>query len=210
MKGKMASIILAIVVIVAIVATVSVTVWIPQVAPAYSLIFSVALVAVTAIYAYLTSRMVNEMKEQRLAATKPVIIQKPVHRISEGIETSYFSHFLVCNIGNGTAIEPVIVLRNENKGLIQYERKSFMKPGEEVTFKPGIVLTASKYYLDCVYMDMSHITGVKSVHRTRLPFRIDKASVQEESYVIRDEQSFDFNVSENEVQDVLPSDSSLK
>ncbi len=178
-----------------------------------------AMVYVTAFYTYLTSqavkasnkqaeasaKMVNEMKEERLAATKPVIVQKPVHKTrDEIIETSYFSHFIVCNIGNGTAIEPVIVLRNENKDLLEYQRKSFFKPGEETTFKPAIVLKESKYYIDCVYMDMSHITGVKSLHRTRLPFKINKASKEGELYLIRDELSFDFNISENEVQDVLP------
>lgn len=184
-----------------------------------------ALVYVTAFYVYLTSRtvgaakesveaanrqaeatkkIVEEIKEARLAASRPMVLQKVAYKLPDA---RYFSHFLVWNAGNGSAIELVISLLDEKERLIEGRRETFLKPGEETMFKPVSNLAEfeeGKYYLVCVYRDISHLTGEKYLNQTRFPFIIRKASKEGEINVVPGELSFGFGVLEKDVPDTFP------
>jgi hypothetical protein len=175
-----------------------------------------ALVYVTGYYVYLTSRtigmvkqsaeasmkMAEEAKEARLATSSPILLQGTVFRLPD---ERYFSHFLVWNAGNGTAIELDIWILDERKKPIEGSHVPFLKPGEQTMFKPGDLtkLENAKCYLVSTYMDISHLTGEKVFNQTWLPFIIQKAKGVEME--IRDvdlgELSFEFGISEKDLPD---------
>jgi len=86
--------------------------------PAFNLVLLAGLIAVTTIYAYSTiqiardtKRQADEIREQRVMATRPVIIQRVKLRSKEEegkirpIGSSYcLSHFEIYNAGNGPAV----------------------------------------------------------------------------------------------------------
>lgn len=175
-----------------------------------------ALVYVTGFYVYLTSRtveivrqsaeaskkMAEEAKEARLATSAPILLQRTVFRLPD---ERYFSHFIVWNTGNGTAIELVISILNERRQLIEGSRVPFLKPGEQTMFKPSDItkLENVKCYLVSTYMDISHLTGERVFNQTWLPFIIQKA--RGEGMEIRDvdlgELSFEFGIREKDLPD---------
>jgi hypothetical protein len=175
-----------------------------------------ALVYVTGFYVYLTSRTIEiakqsaeaskkiaeEAKEARLATSAPILLQRTVFKLPD---ERYFSHFVVWNAGNGTAIELVISILNERRQLIEGSRVPFLKPGEQTMFKPGDLtkLENAKCYLVSTYMDISHLTGEKVFNQTWLPFIIQKARGTDME--IRDvdlgELSFEFGIPEKDLLD---------
>jgi phosphoribosyl-ATP pyrophosphohydrolase len=186
-----------------------------------------ALVYVTGFYAYLTSRTVEiakqsaevskkiaeEAKEARLATSAPILLQRTAYNLPD---ERYFSHFVVWNAGNGTAIELIISILNERKQPIEGSRIPFLKPGEERMFKPSNLtkLENVKCYLVATYMDISHLTGEKVFNQTWLPFIVQKAR-SFENIEIRDvdlgELSFKFGIPEKDlpapiplIRDILP------
>jgi hypothetical protein len=185
-----------------------------------------ALVYVTGYYVYLASRtieiakqsaeasekMAEEAKEARLASSAPILLQRTVFKLPD---ERYFSHFMVWNAGNGTAIELVISILNERRELIEGGREAFLKPGEQTMFKPSDLtkLENAKCYLVSTYMDISHLTGEKVFNQTWLPFVIQKARGADME--IRDvdlgELSFEFGIPEKDLlnsflflKDILP------
>jgi len=175
-----------------------------------------ALVYVTGFYVYLTSRsveiakqsaeaskeMAEEAKEARLASSAPILLQRTVFKLPD---ERYFSHFVVWNAGNGTAIELVISILNERKQLIEGSRIPFLKPGEQTMFKPSDLtkLEDVKCYLVATYMDISHLTGEKVFNQTWLPFIIQKArgAAMEIRDVDLGELSFEFGIPEKDLPD---------
>jgi hypothetical protein len=178
-----------------------------------------ALVYVTGFYVYLTSRTAEiikqsaeEAKEARLASSAPILLQRTLFRLPD---EKYFSHFVVWNAGNGTAIELVISILNERRELIEGSRVPFLKPGEQTMFKPSDLtkLENAKCYLVSTYMDTLHLTGEKVFNQTWLPFIIQKARGADME--IRDvdlgELSFEFGIPEKDLpgsflflRDILP------
>jgi hypothetical protein len=178
-----------------------------------------ALVYATGYYVYLTSRtveivkqsaeasrkMAEEAKEARLATSSPILLQGTVFRLPD---EKYFSHFVVWNAGNGTAIELDIWILDERKKPIEGSRVPFLKPGEQTMFKPSVLtkLENAKCYLVSTYMDISHLTGEKVFNQTWLPFIIQKARGADME--IRDvdlgELSFEFGIPEKDLPDYFP------
>jgi hypothetical protein len=175
-----------------------------------------ALVYVTGFYVYLTSRtvdivkqnaeasrkMAEEAKAARLASSAPILLQRTVFKLPD---ERYFSHFVVWNAGNGTAIELVISILNERRQLIEGSRVPFLKPGEQTMFKPSALtkLENVKCYLVATYMDISHLTGEKVFNQTWLPFIIKKARGEavEIGEVDFGELSFEFGIPEKDLLD---------
>ncbi len=104
------------------------------------IIFAV-LVVVTTIYAERTSsiakaakKQAEEMREQRIMASRPVIIQRAVVETETELATfgskDWFSYFEVYNAGNGPAIEVEISLLNKEKTPIHSQRKTFLRADE--------------------------------------------------------------------------------
>ncbi|MBI2829819.1 MAG: hypothetical protein HYX81_01525 [Chloroflexi bacterium] len=110
------------------------------------------LIAVTTWYAYATIKiakatreqakasvkMAEEMREQRVMASRPVIIQKAQQKSVGTIITDYFSHFEIYNAGNGPAIEPEIFLLNENEDPVFLENEiTYLRAGEALDLLPA-------------------------------------------------------------------------
>ncbi len=98
------------------------------------------LVVITGIYAWrtfaisnATKKQADEMREQRIMASRPVVIQKAQQKkvVQATITTDYFSHFEIYNAGNGPAIEPEIFLLDEKKNPIFLEDEiTYLRVGE--------------------------------------------------------------------------------
>ena len=78
--------------------------------------------------------MAEEMREQRVMSSRPVIIQKAVVETETELASfgslDWFSYFEVYNAGNGPAIEVEISLLSKERASIHHERKSFLQAGE--------------------------------------------------------------------------------
>ena len=168
-----------------------------------------ALVAVTMAYAIFAHRqaeasmkMLEEVKEERLAASQPLITQKAVNKLrDEIIDTGYLSHFSVLNAGNGTAIGLVASILDEKKSSVTPgHRETFLKSGEQIRFEPDLTrLKKGKYYVFCQYIGISNLTGRKSVNQTWLPFNIGpRVNKGEEVSIVTFDLSFEFDVPEND------------
>lgn len=172
-----------------------------------------ALVAVTMAYAIsaheqaeASKRMTEEMKEQRLAALQPIIIQKAeykagdLHSGDEELPSNYFSHFVVWNAGNGPAIEVQISLFDGQESHLVSYRETFMRPGEQREFPFNLVSRPEgKHYLVCDYRRIFSATGHESWDQTWLPFELVKASKKGEVYVRPDELEFRFNIPKGKI-----------
>ena len=200
-------------------------------AQAIELIILFGLVVVTAIYVRRTSeiagatreqaaatrqqadasvKMAEEMREQRVMASRPVIIQKAVYKESGltdeeiqwiGIERSawsYFSHFEVFNAGNGPAIEVEISLLNKEKILIVNEemkpiswRESFLRASDPpIKFRPSNIANLEEsitYYLVCEYQS---ILSRETWYQTWLAFEPAKSSKEDEIFIVAGELEF--------------------
>lgn len=192
---------------------------------AFMIGLTTALVCVTGLYAYLISRtveiakqsveaankqaeaskkMAEEAKEARLATSAPILLAKTALELPHG---RCFSHFIVWNAGNGTAIEVIISILNEKKQRIEGSRVPSLRAGEETTFRPSDLtkLEEMKCYLVASYMDISHLTGEKVFNQTWLPFIIQKARGKD--LKIRDvdlgELSFEFGIPEKNLPDPI-------
>ena len=168
------------------------------------------LVVITAIYALLTHviskatreqadasvKMAKEMKEQRVTASRPVVVQKAVHEkdIYEGSTKDYFSHFEAYNKGNGPAIEVEISLLDNDKNLIESHRKSFLGAGEPpIEFRPTSLAARrenSTCYLVCEYQSILSSGPRKMWYQTWLPFKPSKSSEKDKIYVVAGELEF--------------------
>ena len=161
------------------------------------------LVVVTGIYAWRTftiskstEKQAKEMKEQRVTASRPVVVQKAVHEkdIYEGSTKDYFSHFEAYNKGNGPAIEVEISLLDNDKNLIESHRKSFLGASEPpIEFRPTSLAARrenSTCYLVCEYQSILSSGPRKMWYQTWLPFKPSKSSEKDKIYVVAGELEF--------------------
>ena len=175
------------------------------------------LVTVTIWYARQTKEQaqasreaVDEMREQRVVASQPLIIQESIceKAIFESSTSEYFSHFVIGNAGNGPAIELVYSILNEQKSSgipVHHKRRTFLRSGKEIIYSPELFrLEEGKYYFVCQYMKISRLTGKKSFNQTWLPFKVSRASKEGKVYVASDELSFRFDVPKESLLDVFP------
>jgi len=163
-----------------------------------------ALVMVTGFYAWSASRqadasveMTEEMKEQRVMVSRPVIIQKAVVETETKLRTfssrDWFSHFEVYNAGNGPAIEVEISLLNKEKTPVHSQRKTFLRADEPpVEFGPDelVGLEKTNYYLVCEYQGILSHNTQPVWYQTWLPFETIKASEAGKIYVKPGELEF--------------------
>jgi len=164
----------------------------------------IGLVLVTAFYASsaekqadASMKMAEEMKEQRVTASRPVVVQKAVHEkdIYEGSTKDYFSHFEAYNKGNGPAIEVEISLVDSDKRTsIDSHRKSFLGAGEPpIEFRPTSLAARrenSTCYLVCEYQSILSSGPRKMWYQTWLPFKPSKSSEKDKIYVVAGELEF--------------------
>ena len=151
------------------------------------------LVAVTsglAVYAaaqaYASVKMAEEMREQRIMTSRPVMIQKAMPTIIDGTTTDIFSHFEVYNAGNGPAIELQVSLLDKEKRPISVLRETSVTAGES-PIRPSAIrqafpfelanLPESTYYIVCEYQSIfSRLSKKQTWYQTWLPFQRCKSS----------------------------------
>jgi hypothetical protein len=142
-------------------------------------------------------KMAEEMKEQRIMASRPVIIQRAVleteSRFRSHDSLDWFSHFEVYNAGNGPAIEVEISLLNKEKTLIHSHRKSFLRAGETpIEFSPTNLasLEKSTFYLVAEYQSVFSHGSQPTWYQTWLPFETVEAGKEGKIYVKAGELEF--------------------
>ena len=211
-------------IIFAIVLTVILLLKLIDTAQAIQIIISFVLVLITSIYvkrtadiAQATKEQAEEMREQRVMSTRPVIIQKAMSEIVNGETQDYFSHFEVYNAGNGPAVELEISLLNKEKSQISAHRETFLRAGESsIRGNPYLPATPfdlanldeSNYYIVCEYQGIfSRASKKQTWYQTWLPFRTSKSG--RTIYVISGELEFR-EVPENERIDAFGSRSKPK
>jgi hypothetical protein len=184
------------------------------------IILAIGLVLATALYAISATKqadasmkMAEEMREQRITASRPFIIQRAEQKkaAERTITTDYFSHFEVYNAGNGPAIEVEISLINEEKSLIYSERQSYLRAGESVKLLPvefekeqslpdieppvipvpvNVIIRKKRTYLVSEYQNIFSGRQSPTWYQTWLPFDASKASKEGEIYVKPGELEF--------------------
>jgi hypothetical protein len=168
--------------------------------------------------------MCKEMNEQRLAASRPMVIQKSVQksafeeRASEEdwsvLRSDYFSHFVVMNVGNGPAIEVEVSLMDKDKNPFHSVRETYLRAGEQREFREFRHDLANRqeatYYLACEYKRVSSSTPVEAWDQTWLPFKLTKASRPGEMYITPGELEFKSEVPEKDRIDAFGSKSKPK
>jgi len=183
----------------------------------------VILVVVTGIYVWRThaiskaaKEQAEEMREQRVMASRPVIIQKVVivdeTKFATEAYCDWFSYFEVYNAGNGPAIEVESSLLNKEKTPIHSQRKTFLRAGEPpIEFSPSELasLEKSTFYLVCEYQSILSQGTRKTWYQTWLPFETVEASKEGKIYVKPGELEF-YEVSEKERIDAFGSRSKPK
>lgn len=186
-------------------------------------ISTLVLVAVTGIYAWRTHaiskatseqtqatkkqaeasvKMAEEMREQRIMASRPVIIQKVVVETETQFRTfgskDWFSYFEVHNAGNGPAIELEVSLLDKEKNLLVSQRISFLKAGE-LPMRPDPFKSytfdldkreKSEYYLVSEYKSIFSGSPQPRWYQTWLPFETSGASEEGKIYVQAGELEF--------------------
>ena len=199
-------------------------------APAFTLVLYAGLIVVTMVYAYFSMeiaeatrhqanasvKVAEEMREQRVMASRPVVIQKVIVETETELATfgskDWFSYFEVYNAGNGPAIEVEISLLNKKKTPIHSQRKTFLRAGEPpIEFSPSELasLEKSTFYLVCEYQSIFSRGSQPIWYQTWLPFETVEASKEGKIYVKPGELEF-YEVSEKERIDAFGSRSKPK
>ena len=186
------------------------------------ILLMIGLVAVTAVYAWSTQRqakanekMAEEMRQQRITASRPLLVQKAIYEkdIWDSSTSDYFVHFEAYNKGNGPAIEVEISLLDSEKNQIDSHRNSFFGVGEPpIIFRPESLVTMqenSTYYIVCEYQSIVSSIPQKKWYQTWLPFKTSKSSKKDKIYVVSGELEF-CEVSEKDRIDAFSSRSKPK
>jgi hypothetical protein len=158
------------------------------------------LVVVTGIYAWRTHiiskatreqaeasvRMAEEMRQQTIMASRPVIIQKavPLQFIDEDTGTS--DKFQIYNAGNGPAIELEIFLLDKDRKLLQGQMETFLRAGDTIKdFYPTALSehVNSDCYLLCRYQSIQSFGTKPSWYQTWLPFKPVKSKSRDYIYI---------------------------
>jgi len=182
------------------------------------------LVLITAWYAKQTTIMAKEVREQRITASRPYIIQKAQQKkaVQATIVTDYFSHFEIYNAGNGPAIEPEIFLLDEKKNPIYLEDEiTYLRAGEapvklvpaefgKVQSLPNwieppvkvipihLVIRGKRTYLVSQYQSIFPYGRQPTWYQTWLPFESHKINGKEEIRLIPGKLEFREEVTEKE------------
>lgn len=154
-------------------------------------ISTLVLVGVTGIYAWRThviskatekqadasAKMAEEMREQTIMISRPVIILQPVHPevIPSGLASDYFE---IYNAGNGPAIEVEVCLLLQRKppyGAHNCQREGFLRARDtpikfNTTFPPNV--GNSTFYIACEYQDISSHSPQPTWYQTWLPCKL--------------------------------------
>ena len=155
----------------------------PEILGLLNLIVLVGLAGLTGVYAYFTQKMAEEMREQRIMASRPVMIQKAMPTIVSGTTPDVFSHFEVRNQGDGPAIELQVSLLDKGKKPISVLRDTSVRAGElpvgslqEFSFELAN-LPESTYYIVCEYQSIfSRLSKEQTWYQTWLPFKRCKSN----------------------------------
>ncbi len=135
-------------------------------------LLTLSLVAITGFYALSAYRqarasvkMAEEMREQRIMSSRPIIVQKDVHREHQtnGIIRESFSYFEIYNAGNSPTIRLEILLLDKEKRLLEKRTDPlFLRAAETVRYSPSSLVShvGSTCYLLCQYQGVfSHGKG---------------------------------------------------
>ncbi len=179
------------------------------------------LVVVTGVYAMSTARqadasvkMAEEVREQRITASRPLIIQKALYDKDtwEGNTRDYFSHFEISNVGSSPAIELEISFMDA-EGKKHSIRQTFLRSDDPpIKFRPSSIANlpeSTTYYIISEYRSLYPAETQKPWYQTRLPFKISKSSKEGAIYVVAGELEFGA-VSEKERVDAFSSRSKPK
>lgn len=176
--------------------------WIKQNSIFMQAVSTLILLVVTSVYAAFTYaiskaarkqadasvKMAEEMREQTVMSSRPLIIQKGMPEIINGITQMYFSHFEVYNVGNGPAVELVIFLLNKegNKIMKPPYRETYLRAGESPLWPnrsnpdaPFEIanLDVSDYCIVSEYQGIfSRASKKQKWYQTWLPFRTFRSS----------------------------------
>jgi hypothetical protein len=153
-----------------------------DVAQAIQIILTFALVSVTAVYVRRTGdiangtkkqaeasmKMAEEMKEQRIMTSRPIIVQRARERAYDSDD------FEIFNIGNGPAIELEIMVLDNNKMQKYFQRHTFFiqDPEKPIEFPP-LSLETYNSFLDtiCYLVSQYRSVDTKQIwYQTWLPF----------------------------------------
>lgn len=142
--------------------------------------------AFTLIMANATVKMAEEMREQTIITSRPVMIQKAIPTTVNGVDTDIFSHFQAYNTGKGPAIELQVSLLNQDKRPLGVYRETSVGPGEYAippnASAPGgpfhlTNLQELNYYIVCEYQSIfSRLSKSQTWYQTWLPFQRLKSS----------------------------------
>ena len=169
--------------------------------PIFNLVLLAGLIGVTTVYAYSTiqqaaasAKMAQEMKEQSVIASRPVIIQTAIggNHLGKG----YSDEFEIYNAGNGPAIALEIILLDKDEKLFGTERRTFLRAGDQPTvlhpYHYNIIGHAgSTCYLLCRYQSIFSRSTKPSWYQTRLPFKPVLSQNGDYTYIESEELEFE-------------------
>lgn len=161
------------------------------VAASVQAIATIVLVGVTISYAISTKKqaaanvkMAEEMKEQRILASRPYMLIGTARKKDPEGGSPSFSHFEIFNTGSGPAIEVELAITGTNGKLNFHQtRKTFLQSQDEpMEFHPADLallkarsvdnLSYTTYYCVCEYRGVLSNIGEKTWYQTWLPFEI--------------------------------------
>jgi len=177
----------------------------PALIPGLNMILLAGLIGVTAFYAIRTAeiakatkeqadasvKMAEEMREQRVMTSRPVIIEKAVpHKvITAGVISDNFE---IYNAGNGPAIELEIFLLDSRKRLLQTQRETFLRAGEQpIKFHPSCLGSHVNSTCYLLFRYRSIISLERRIwYQTWLPFKPVKSQSRDYIYAQPEELEF--------------------
>jgi len=154
------------------------------------ILLMIGLVTITAVYAWSTEKMAREMREQRIMASRPIIVQRVMTPIGN-LDSDCFE---IYNDGNVTAIElEIIQLGKEGNQLAIQKETFFLRTGETpIHFYPvGLrEQIGSTCYIVSQYRGILSGETEQIWYQTRLPFVPVKA--QSRDYIILQPKELEF------------------
>ena len=134
-----------------------------------------ALVLATFIYAKRTAEIAKatkeqaeEMKEQRIMTSRPIIVLKAVNDDQD-------SHFEIYNAGNGTALEVEVVILDQKGQPIDGKREGFLRAGDipiyfYTTIQPDV--GNHTFYVVSEYQGILTHSSKPTWYQTKLPCKM--------------------------------------
>ena len=115
-----------------------------------------------------SGKMAEEMREQSVMSSRPVIILKAVNDDQD-------SHFEIYNAGNGTAVEVEVVLRDQNGQPRDGKREGFLRAGDTpiyfyTTIQPDV--GNSTFYVISEYQGILSNSAQPTWYQTKLPCKL--------------------------------------